>query len=478
MIPTVTTLTGNTPQTGDSFARIGATGSGLTSLATQASVNTIDDFLDTEIAAIKAKTDNLPAAPAAVGDIPTAAAIADQVWDEVLAGHLTAGTTGNALNAAGAAGDPWTTALPGAYGAGTAGNIVGNRIDAAITSRLAPTVAARTLDVSATGEAGIDWANVGSPTTAVNLSATNISTSQDVANVVNGVDVVSMQNNVMTASVPSAAFYTAVTAALWDAATISYAADGSFGELVSLIYSQELLIKAKTDNLPVAPAAVGDIPTALQNADAVWDEAISGHLGVGSTGLALNAASSGGDPWGTALPGAYGSGTAGNIIGNRLDVATSTLATAANLATVAGYLDTEVAAIKAKTDNLPADPADASDIAASFTTVNTKLDTIDDFLDTEVAAVKAKTDLIPAAPAAVGDIPTVASILTTAITEAYRANGAAPTLAQFMSETLAHLGEASISGTVKTIKKLDHSTTAETFTLNDSVSPTAITRST
>lgn len=40
-----------------------------------------------------------------------------------------------------------------------------------------------------------------------------------------------------------------------------------------------------------------------------------------------------------------------------LDVASSTLATAANLATVAGYVDTEVAAIKAKTDNLPASPA-------------------------------------------------------------------------------------------------------------------------
>lgn len=33
VIPTVTTLTGHTPQTGDAFARIGATGSGLTSLA-------------------------------------------------------------------------------------------------------------------------------------------------------------------------------------------------------------------------------------------------------------------------------------------------------------------------------------------------------------------------------------------------------------------------------------------------------------
>lgn len=42
-----------------------------------ASLTTIDDFLDTEVAAIKAKTDNLPAAPAAVGDIPTATQNAD-----------------------------------------------------------------------------------------------------------------------------------------------------------------------------------------------------------------------------------------------------------------------------------------------------------------------------------------------------------------------------------------------------------------
>lgn len=120
------------PQTGDSFGLIGATGSGLTSLATQVSVNTIDDFLDTEIAAIKAKTDNLPASPAAVSDIPTVGQIADQVWDEAIAGHLTAGTTGLALNSAGSAGDPWSTALPGAYGAGTAGQIVGDYLNAAV----------------------------------------------------------------------------------------------------------------------------------------------------------------------------------------------------------------------------------------------------------------------------------------------------------------------------------------------------------
>lgn len=45
---------------------------------------------------------------------------------------------------------------------------------------LAPTTAGRTLDVSAGGEAGVDWANVGSPTTAVDLSGTTIKTTQKV----------------------------------------------------------------------------------------------------------------------------------------------------------------------------------------------------------------------------------------------------------------------------------------------------------
>lgn len=53
-------------------------------------------------------------------------------------------------------------------------------LDAAVSSRLAPTTAGRTLDVSAGGEAGIDWANVGSPTTTLNLSGTTIGVAADV----------------------------------------------------------------------------------------------------------------------------------------------------------------------------------------------------------------------------------------------------------------------------------------------------------
>ena len=47
----------------------------LGTLATASALSTVAGYIDTEVAAIKAKTDNLPAAPAATGDIPTAAAI-------------------------------------------------------------------------------------------------------------------------------------------------------------------------------------------------------------------------------------------------------------------------------------------------------------------------------------------------------------------------------------------------------------------
>lgn len=43
-----------------------------------------------------------------------------------------------------------------------------------------PTTSGRSLDVTTTGEAGIDWSNIGAPTTSVNLSGTTIATTQQV----------------------------------------------------------------------------------------------------------------------------------------------------------------------------------------------------------------------------------------------------------------------------------------------------------
>jgi hypothetical protein len=78
--------------------------------------------------------------------------------------------------------------------------------------------------------------------------------------------------------------------------------------------------------------------------------------------------------------------------------------------------------------------------------------------------------------------PTAAAIateiLTTQMTESYAADGTAPTLAQALCLIQQSIGDFSISGTTLTVKKLDGSTTAATYTLDDAVNPTSRTRAT
>ncbi len=50
------------------------------------------------------------------------------VWDELIAEHLTAGTTGKALNDAGSAGNPWGTSITGNTDPGTFGELVGKKL--------------------------------------------------------------------------------------------------------------------------------------------------------------------------------------------------------------------------------------------------------------------------------------------------------------------------------------------------------------
>jgi hypothetical protein len=69
------------------------------------------------------------------------------------------------------------------------------------------------------------------------------------------------------------------------------------------------------------------------------------------------------------------------------------------------------------------------------------------------------------------------AVLTTTMTESYRAAGVAPTLAEAAFELIAHMGDASISGTLKTLRKLD-GTTAKQFTLDSATTPTSITETT
>lgn len=87
-----------------------------------------------------------------------------------------------------------------------------------------------------------------------------------------------------------------------------------------------------------------------------------------------------------------------------------------------------------------------------------------------------QTDDVPGLIAALNDI-SVADVLTTQMTEAYAADGTAPTLAQALFLIQQTLGDFSITGTTMTVYKLDGTTAAGTYTLNSSSAPTAITRS-
>lgn len=73
-------------------------------------------------------------------------------------------------------------------------------------------------------------------------------------------------------------------------------------------------------------------------------------------------------------------------------------------------------------------------------------------------------------------LATPASILTTALTEAYAADGATGTLSELLYMILQTTQEFAISGTTRTVKKLDGSTTAMVLTLDSATAPTSTTR--
>jgi hypothetical protein len=147
LVNTVTTYTGNTVQTGDSFARIGAAGAGLTAI----------DLPNQTMDIVGNITGNLSGS---VGSVTGAVGSVT---------GLTAATVHADL-------DDIQARLPAALTAG--GNIKADALAwnalATVELPLVPTTAGRKLDVSAGGEAGLDWANVGSPTSTVDLTNTTV----------------------------------------------------------------------------------------------------------------------------------------------------------------------------------------------------------------------------------------------------------------------------------------------------------------
>lgn len=257
---------------------------------------------------------------------------------------------------------------------------------------------------------------------------------------------------------------------------------GSVGSIATGGISAASFAAGAIDSAAIAANAIGASELAAdavaEIADAVWDEALSGHLSAGSTGEALNAAGAAGDPWTTALPGAYSAGQAGYIVGTNLNATVSSRASQSSVDTIDGIVDSillDTAEIGAAGAGLTA-LASASNLATLAGYVDTEVAAILAAVDTEVAAIKAKTDNLPASPAATGDIPTAVqnadALLNRDMSAVSDTNSRSPLNA------LRHIrNKWSVSGTTLTVTKEDDTTTAWTSTLTTNASADPITGS-
>jgi hypothetical protein len=336
---------------------------------------------------------------------------------------------------------------------------------------LLPTTLGRTLDVSTGGEAGVDWANVGSPSTSLNLSATTIAITQKVDvdtiktnPVVNG-GTITFPTGATLASTTNLTAGTIATVSGNVNGNVGGNVTGSVGSVATGGITTASFAAGAINAAAIAADAIGASELAAdavaEIADAVWDEAIAGHLGAGSTGNALNAAGSAGDPWTTAIPGAYGAGTAGHRLGNIPDIAAggagglfiagSNAATTVNITgNVTGNLSGSVGSVTGNVGGnvtgsvgsiatggiaaasftagaidataIAADAIGSSELAASAVTeIQSGLSTLDAAgvrsavglaaanLDTQLSGINAKTTNLPASPAAVGSAMTLAA---------------------------------------------------------------------
>jgi phage baseplate assembly protein W len=293
-------------------------------------------------------------------------------------------------------------------------------------------------------------------------------------------------------SAPTAA---AVADAVWDEATSGHTSSGTFG----------------------ATGGGGSAPTAAAVADAVWDEATSGHTTSGTFGEQVKT-----DidailvDTGTTIPATIA--TVDTVVDAILVDTGTTLP--ATLDTIDNFLDTEIAAILADTNELQGDWANGGRLDLLVDSIISKVDVVDGIvddilvdtgttipatiatIDTVVDAILVDTAVIGAAGAGLSGVPwnaawdaevqsEVADALaaydpptkaemdamwTTAATESYASDGAAATPAQLLYMILCSVSEFAVSSTTITGKKLDGSTTAMTWTLDDASSPTSRTR--
>lgn len=239
-------------------AEIGAAGAGLTALATQTSVNTIDDLLDTEVAALTTELAKVPKSDGTATWNATALAALQSEANDALVAHRLDELLNADSDIDGAA-PPTVGSVFHELMTKTAGSFTFDQTTDSLEA---------VRDNMGTAQTGDSFARLGAPAGA--------SVSADVAAVkVDTAAILVDTGTTLDARIP--------------AALVGGRMDASVGAMAAGTITAAAIATGAVDADALAADAVAEI------ADGVWDEAISGHVGAGSTGSALNDADVRGD---------------------------------------------------------------------------------------------------------------------------------------------------------------------------------------
>jgi hypothetical protein len=234
-------------------------------------------------------------------------------------------------------------------------------------------------------------------------------------------------------------FGVAMIAGIWAAATSAMSTVGSIGKKLA-----DWVVGTITANQAVNVAQIGG-----QTATAAAPVAVAAYVGTAAANTAQT-----GDAYAIVNNGTYGNSALHTEVAK--DATVSKPGTAQTI-TPPGTMALEATLTAMKgTDNLVKISTDAQDLSGTLSVNAKKLN---------------------------GQTPPLGSdnkmqITTDAMTEAYAADGAAPSIQQALFAIQQFLQESSVSATTLTVKKLNGSTVAMTFTLDSATTPTSITRAT
>lgn len=191
-------------------------------------------------------------------------------------------------------------------------------------------------------------------------------------------------------------------------------------------------------------------------ADAIWDEATTGHVTAGTFGEQVK----------TDIDDILvDTGTTLQAEVDGIQADTEDIQSRIPAALVGGRIDANVGAIS--TDSVAADNAEAFFDGTGYAGTGNVIPTVTNL--TNPPSWNASWDAEVQSE--------VQDALDATLADSVPSDGTRPSIAQALYAVYQFLTERSVSGTTMTVKKVDGSTTLMTFTLNDATSPTSITRS-